>query len=58
MEMLRFLCSLTVPQFSLGVASNELIPGGERNPFGDLFVGAQHRNTSHEDVVKEKRDVS
>lgn len=47
-----------MPQFGLGVASNELILGGERNPFGSLLFGAQHRNTSHEDAVKEKRNVS
>lgn len=58
MEKLHFLYSLTVPQFSLGVASDELILGGERNPFGNLFVRAQHRNTSYEDAVKEKGQVS
>jgi len=57
-ETLRFSCSLTVPQLGLSVASNELIVGGKRNPFANLFVGAQHRNASHEDTVKEKGDVS
>lgn len=53
-----FSCSLTMSQFSLGVASNQLVLGGERNPLGNLFVRTQHWNTSHEDTVKEERDIS
>lgn len=50
--------SLTVSQFSLGIASYELVFSGKRNPFGNLFVRAQDWNTSHEDTVKEKCHVS
>lgn len=47
-----------MPQFSLGVASYDLVFSGKRNPFGHLFVWAQNRNASHEDPVEEKCYIS
>lgn len=55
---LWFLCSLTMSQFGLGIASYELVFSGKRDPFGHLFVWAQDRNASHEDPVEEKCYIS